>query len=115
MSQRPSQRRKKLQTMELFSLPLFYHWTLGVPAVYLILAVFFRSFDSLSFPTPKGGRTSNAVAFLCTSSLCVLYLTVAGTLGFLSPENEANQSNPFYAHSEFFNQHLALPMFAYQV
>lgn len=61
-------------------------------------------------------RTSDMLAYILTSTACVLYLAFAGVVGMFAPEEiDVLEKDPFYAYSEFFVQHVALGQLAYQV
>lgn len=58
---------------------------------------------------------SDMVAFLIVGGYACGLLAMNGVTGFFSDKQKALQANPFYAHSDFYAQHLAAPMFGYQM
>lgn len=99
--------------------PFFQGWLVGVPITYFALLALFRALNWWDFPTRKGSRASDIMAFEIVAGLCVTYLAIAGVIGsygLFGFENESVRlsANPFYERSHFVEDHLVYPMISYQ-
>jgi hypothetical protein len=84
-------------------------------SIFFKIHVTAGAFGILPWPTKKGTRMSDMIAFLIVAGYCCIYLAVAGCIGFFSEEQTRLNADPFYSHSDFYVEHLAIPMFGYQV
>jgi hypothetical protein len=94
-------------------------WMIGIPVVHIALVITFRVTDICPEMTRKGCRGSDIIAFEIVSGLCVLWCSIAGSLGFFNlfdlVENKDLFLEKFSAQSDYVSNNIILPMFCYQV
>lgn len=103
-----------------FSLsPTLLLWSIIIPCIHLISLLIFRYFQVYSQPTRRGSRSSDIIAIEITSTVCVVWFSIIGLIGYLNlfgnTDGHDLSISPFYGYSPFVHHHLITPMFAYQV
>lgn len=94
-------------------------WIAIVPALYFFLVFLFRALNVLPEPVRKGSRGSDIMAFEIVAGVCVLYLCVAGIIGYfelfgVKPFPTNNLEDYYYTRSSYIENHLLTPMLSYQ-
>lgn len=101
-----------------FNNSVFLAWFIGTPVVYFAQVILFRAMGLWDFPTRKGGRTSDIMAFLFSALISVTYLGVAGAIAsydlFGVNESTTLNADMFYTRSQFVEDHLIYPMITFQ-
>lgn len=101
-----------------FNNQVFQRWFILTPVGYFALVILFRGMGLWDFPTRKGGRTSDIMAFLFSALISVTYLGVAGAVAtydlFGVDESTRLNADMFYARSQFVEEHLIYPMITFQ-
>lgn len=93
----------------------FQAWFCVIPIFYIILALMFRQYGFWSYPTKKGSRTSDLVAFEIVSGLCVIYIASCGIIGWFELINSIDaKPKTFFSKSTFIENHLIYPMMSFQ-
>jgi hypothetical protein len=98
----------------------FQIWFFGTPIVWFLLLKVFRALDWWKFPTRKGTRTSDIMAFEFVAGISVAYLGGAGLIisqGWFGTAAELARLNDDMLHtnSDFVINHLVYPMVTFQL
>ncbi len=101
---------------------VFIAWMLCMNILFVVYLVAFRVLGVLSFPTRKGARTSDVVAFLIVAGLSVGYMALSGFIaqfGWFGTNVDnlfsGTIEESYYANNIFVRNHLVVPMVAYQI
>ena len=105
---------------ELELTPVLICWCTFVPLLHITLVSVFRLLDFLPQLSRKGCRSSDIVALEIVSSVCVVWVAVAGTLGFFNffevvDNLDIYTTGKFYSRSIFVEENLVIPMLSYQL
>jgi hypothetical protein len=113
-------------------------WAILIPSVHISLLMLFRSLNLYPQISRKRSRGSDLIAVEITSTLCVIWFSIIGTIGYFNlfgftdgidlqhhqhEKTETDMDTPaasaaadlFYGYSSLVNDHLITPMYAYQV
>lgn len=104
----------------IFIIGVFQLWFIGTPVVWFALVKLFRALDWWKFPTRKGARTSDIMAFEIVAGISVTYLGVAGLIlhyGWFGTEADSAllHGDMMYGKSQWFIDHLIYPMVTFQL
>jgi hypothetical protein len=99
-------------------------WMILIPAIHISSLLYFRRHNLYPQLTKKRSRSSDLMAIEITSTICVLWLSLIGCIGFfnlfgftdgtdLYHPNDPNVL--FYRHSPLVYDHLVTPMYVYQI
>lgn len=105
---------------ELELTPILIFWCTFVPLLHITLVSVFRLLDWLPQLSRKGCRSSDIVALELVSSVCVMWVAVAGIVGFFNffdvmDNQDIYTTGKFYSRSLFVEKNLVAPMLSYQL
>jgi hypothetical protein len=102
------------------SCPVLLFWSIFIPSLHLLILLFFRSYNSFPHFTRKGSRSSDIIAIEITSTVCVTWFSIIGSIGYLNlfgftDGNDLYEAGKFYGYSRFVHLQLITPMLVYQL
>lgn len=112
---------KEMSKISLIDSTQFQVWFALVPLAYVFFVGFFRTLGWWPGKARAGSRLSDIMAYEIVAGLIVTYVGVAGSYGWYEMTFNENsefyplQFNKFYGMSQFFVDHLMIPMLSYQV
>jgi hypothetical protein len=104
--------------LEHLSWPNLLLWGSLIVVLHLTLLIAFRIFDFVPQLSRKKCRGSDLIAYELVGTLCVIYVTIAGFVGYFDingmMDNKTIWDNKFYGYSTFIQDYLVIPMLCYQ-
>jgi hypothetical protein len=87
----------------------------GLPASHILLSLGFRAVNFCPELSKKGSRGSDILAFCIVATLCVIFFSVAGFIGFFGLSErvdnlEGINKDRMYATSSYVIDNLVFPM-----
>ena len=100
--------------------PTLLFWSVFIPSLHLLTLLLFRHLNYFPQSTRKGSRSSDIIAIEITSTVCVLWFSVIGSIGYLNlfgytDGRDLYSTDRFYGYSSLAHTHLITPMFVYQI
>jgi hypothetical protein len=102
------------------SCPVLIFWSIFIPSIHLLALLSFRYLNYFPQLTRKGSRSSDIISIEITSTFCVIWFSIVGSIGYLNlfgytDGNDLYEAGKFYGDSQFVRLNLITPMLVYQL